>query len=232
MGIAIRRSEDIKGFKFKSKELKLSQCADDTKILLDGSENSIRNVVKLLDSYTEISGLKVNYNKSELAPLGKSRMEIYTRSVYPGMTITLDKIKTLAITITTNGNTEDLIRYNFEEKKEKIKCIARSWSKRNLTLYGKVTIIKSSIIPQLTYPLSILPNPGHSYFKEIDKIILNFLWDNKPPKIKRNVVLLKHSQGGLGITDIYSYSKSVKFMWIKKMMDNSFDSSWKDLIQL
>ena len=86
----------------------------------------LENVVKLLDSYTEISGLKVNYNKSELVPLGKSRMEIYTHSVSPGMTITLNKIKILAITIPTNGNTEDLIRYNFEEKKEKIKCIVHA----------------------------------------------------------------------------------------------------------
>jgi hypothetical protein len=200
-------------------------------ILLDGSENSIRNIVKLLDSYTEISGLKLNYNRSELAPLRKSRMEIYTHSFSLGMTITLDMINILGITMPTNGNIEDLIRYNFEEKKEKIKCIVHARSKRNLTLYGKVTI--SSIIPQFTYPLSVLPNPGHSYFKEIDKIILNVLWDNKPPKIKRNVVLLKHSQGGLGITDIYiySYSKSVKFMWIKKIMENSFDSSWKNLIK-
>jgi hypothetical protein len=38
-GIAIRRSENIKGFIFKFKELKLSQYADDTEILLDGSEN-------------------------------------------------------------------------------------------------------------------------------------------------------------------------------------------------
>lgn len=106
-----------------------------------------------------------------MAPLGKSRMEMYTHSVSPEMTITLDKINMLTITIPTNGNTEDLIRYNFEEKKENIKCIARSWSKRNLALYGKVTIIKKSIIPQLTYPLSIRPNPGHNYFKEIDKII-------------------------------------------------------------
>ena len=34
-------------------------------------EVNIRNVVKLLDNYTEISGLRVNY-KSELALLGKS----------------------------------------------------------------------------------------------------------------------------------------------------------------
>jgi hypothetical protein len=32
----------------------------------------------------------------------------------------------------------------------------------------------------------------------------------------RNVVLLMYSQGGLDITNVYSYCKSVKFMWIKK----------------
>ena len=75
---------------------------------------------------------------------------------------TLDKINILGITIPIKENTEDLIRYNFVEKKEKIKSIVRAWSRRNVTLYGNVTIINSSIIPQLTYPLSVLPNPGHS----------------------------------------------------------------------
>jgi hypothetical protein len=41
-----------------------------TQILLDGSEKSVRNTVNLLNNFTKISGLKVNYNKSELAPLG------------------------------------------------------------------------------------------------------------------------------------------------------------------
>jgi hypothetical protein len=53
MGIANRRSEDIRGLKFKSKELKLSQYANDAQIVLGGSGNLIRNV-KLLDSDTAI----------------------------------------------------------------------------------------------------------------------------------------------------------------------------------
>jgi hypothetical protein len=39
MGIANRRSEDIRGLKFKSKELKLSQYANDAQIVLGGSGN-------------------------------------------------------------------------------------------------------------------------------------------------------------------------------------------------
>ena len=109
MGIANKRPEDIRGLKFKSKELKLFQYGNDGQIALDGSANLIRNVVKLLNSDTAIGGIQLNYNRSELAPLGKSKMEeICTHSFSPGMTI---------ITIPTNGNTEDLIRYKFEEKK-------------------------------------------------------------------------------------------------------------------
>ena len=44
---------------------------DDTQILLDGSEKSVHNTVNLSINFTKISGLKVNYNKSELVPLGR-----------------------------------------------------------------------------------------------------------------------------------------------------------------
>jgi hypothetical protein len=121
LAISIRRSDEIKGFKFKTKELKLCQYADDTHILLDGSGKSVRNTIKLLDNFSQISGLKVNYSKSELALLGRSRMEIYTHNFSPGMEMTLDKIKALGVTLPTNGKIEDLIKLNFEEKKQKIK---------------------------------------------------------------------------------------------------------------
>jgi hypothetical protein len=38
LGIAIKQSKDIKEFCDKRKEIKLSQYADDTQILLDGSQ--------------------------------------------------------------------------------------------------------------------------------------------------------------------------------------------------
>ena len=41
LGIAIRRSDDVKGFKYKNAESKLSLYADDTQIIIDGSENKL-----------------------------------------------------------------------------------------------------------------------------------------------------------------------------------------------
>jgi hypothetical protein len=74
LGIAIRRSDDAKGFKYKNAESKLSQYADDIQIIIDGSENSIKTSINILNEFSKISGLKVNLNKSELIPPGHSKV--------------------------------------------------------------------------------------------------------------------------------------------------------------
>jgi predicted methyltransferase len=48
---------------------------DDTQIIIDGSENSIKTSINILNEFSKISGLKVNLNKSELIPLGHSKVE-------------------------------------------------------------------------------------------------------------------------------------------------------------
>ena len=42
------RKKNIKGIKINNKEYKISQYADDTQLLLDGSEKSLRNTLEML----------------------------------------------------------------------------------------------------------------------------------------------------------------------------------------
>ena len=44
---------------------KISEYADDTTLILDGSESSFSRSLSILDSFALISGLKVNYEKTE-----------------------------------------------------------------------------------------------------------------------------------------------------------------------
>jgi hypothetical protein len=74
-----------------------------------------------LNEFSKISGLKVNLNKSELIPLGHSKVEIYTHSFSPGVKITTDKFKLLSIIIPTNGKQTDLIEENYHNKKKNIR---------------------------------------------------------------------------------------------------------------
>ena len=138
-------------------------------------------------------------------------------------------LKVLGIKIPINGEIQDLIELNYKPLLQKIKTITKTWLKRKLTYYGKSTIVKSLILPQLIYQLTNLPSPPCSFLKEVDDIIFQFLWDNKRPKIKRSQLYLEYALGGLKIPNIYVYSSSLKLRWIKALVDVEDNSAWKKL---
>ena len=49
--------------------------ADDTTLILDGTDISAKLSLGLLDSFAEISGLKVNYEKTEALWIGSLRLQ-------------------------------------------------------------------------------------------------------------------------------------------------------------
>ena len=63
MGNTVRKDNEVHGIKIFDTECKLSQCADNTTMILDGSKSSFLRSLCLLDAFASISGLKVNYEK-------------------------------------------------------------------------------------------------------------------------------------------------------------------------
>ena len=74
LAIKIRQSITIDG-----EEYKISQFADDTSLLLDGSEKSINASLNLLNTFSEISGLKINFDKTKIIWIGSIKYS--TRSI-------------------------------------------------------------------------------------------------------------------------------------------------------
>ena len=72
MGILLRQNKNIKGIYIENKEYKLFQYADDTGILLDGSESSLRSTLNLLDQFSKYSGLTPNLEKTRCIWTGSS----------------------------------------------------------------------------------------------------------------------------------------------------------------
>ena len=48
---------------------------------------------------------------------------------------------------------------NFLEKLDSIKKLINIWSSRGLSIYGKVTVVKSLLTPKFVYVSSFLPTP-------------------------------------------------------------------------
>ena len=62
----LRTNENIKCININGNDFLLSQYADDTQIFLDGTEQSLREALRVLDRFYAISGLKINIEKTKL----------------------------------------------------------------------------------------------------------------------------------------------------------------------
>ena len=66
--------------------------------------------------------------------------------------------------------------------------------------------------------------------KEIQDIFYKFLWDGKPDKIKRNVIINNYEEGGLKLAHIESFCKALNMSWLHKLLDQMNMSPWKILL--
>ena len=111
-------------------------------------------------------------------------------------------------------NQESANRLNFEGKV--LEKTLNTWQWRNLTLYGKINIVKTIGISKLIYSASVLPVPDH-YVQEIKKLIFNFIWAGKTPEIKRNTIIGEKKNGGLKMCDFNIMEKALKITWVNRI---------------
>ena len=73
LATAIHGDNEIKGISMGNVECKLSQYADNTTMILDGSQVSLERSFALLDSFSQLSGLRVNCEKTEVLWIGSKK---------------------------------------------------------------------------------------------------------------------------------------------------------------
>ena len=126
LGSAIRNDNVIRGFKVLDTESKISQYADDTTLILDGSESSFSRSLSILDSFALISGLKVNYEKTEALWIGPYKNSESAISSSKPILWAKDKVYALGIWFSTSNDA--YLNTNFTEKINKLQSILNNWS--------------------------------------------------------------------------------------------------------
>ena len=81
------------------------------------------------------------------------------------------------------NNFDAIADQNIEKKIIEIKKLINLWNARYLTPFGKITIIKSSLISKITHVLLSLPSPSAQSFDTLDSIFKSFIWNSKVPKL-------------------------------------------------
>ena len=216
--LSIRQNPHISGIKIGKKINKIKQYADDTQIITLFDARSFAEIVLTFDTFTDISGLTINYDKTEILRIGNIKNTDLTLPNTHTFKWTNNEIRVLGITIMTSSS--EIIASNIEPLLVKINNISEIWSKRKLTLFGKTTIINTLLVSQLIYRLSVLPTPQLTSMKLIDNTLFSFLWGGKTHKIAKNYVTNTYENAGIKMVDIYKKDMSLKIAWVKRIAEN------------
>ena len=155
----LRQSNRIEGLIFNEKEIRLSKYADDTLIYLSANEQNLSHCFEILSTYSKISGLKINVNKSKIVRLGNFHGTLCSRL---GLKWVDDVITYLGVQIPVD-NLSHIHSLNFDAKIEEAPKLLKVGYCRNLTLLGKITVLKSLVLPKFVYLFSNSSDPRNLF---------------------------------------------------------------------
>ena len=211
---AIKCDDLIKGVRIGEKEIKSTMYADDTTVFVSDL-NSIGHLLDMLEKFASTSGLQVNTSKTEAMWLGcwKDRQDIPFNFNWPQ-----EPICALGVFFSYDSPKAD--KLNFDDKIRNMEKVLNVWKCRKLTLIGRINIVKTLALSKLIFNASNLYVLPH-VVDETNKLMLNFIWEGKPPKIKRATIIGEKSDGGLKMIDFGIMETALKISWIPRIQQNS-----------
>lgn len=215
----IRNNRSIKGIKIGSKELKLTQLADDTTVFLR-TDNDIVQLILEIKRFSKASGLILNTAKTKGLILGNYGRN--TRTIH-GIDFPKTAIKSLGVYF--GKNKRECLQLNWDSLLEDIQNLLNSWKKRNLTYFGKITVIKTLAISKCNHLLQNINTPNEILTK-LDRLFFKFLWNDKNDKVKRIQMKQPYENGGLKMVDVKQQLEIFRIKWVNRLI-TSENASWK-----
>ena len=112
-----------------------------------------------------------------------------------------------------------MIELNYRSKINDIEKVLVRYQKYDLSLIGKVTVIKTIAIPKLVYLLTVLPSPRNVIYDSINGMFSKFLWGEKVriavAQLEKNI-----EDGGLKLTNLRLFQIALKLSWIKRLIES------------
>ena len=112
-------------------EFKISQYADDTSIFLDRSTESLNQTLLELEFFANISGLKINFDKTQVVWIGSKNFSTSAIKTRWKLSWGANKFKVLGIIF--NTDLDQMSKENYVSKIKHLENMARIWGKRSVT---------------------------------------------------------------------------------------------------
>ena len=214
----IRGNTEILGIESDGLTKKLNLVADDILLVFQNTHSGCEQLAVGLHNFSQESGLKINLDKCTISRIGKFNDVPLDPEVLPFFQRKLNSLSYIGIDF--NFNISQLWDINVTPKFKKIiKEIRAIKSFGQVSLLGRVQVLKSLFFSQLAYFTTILPSPPPKIVSKFQSDLNDVIWWGRSPKLKFSCAVAHPTQGGIRMIDLSAHLQTQKLLTVQAALD-------------
>jgi len=220
---AINADTSISGFRLPGSpqmNVKLVIYADDTAVFFSNASD-LAQVSHWVTVYELASGAEVNKKKSSGLVFSGDPSRFST--AFPTVWTPADTpTKYLGVLVGRKVNQDS----QWKETTKKLASSLKLWSRRDLSLTGKRSVINTYALSKLWYIASFTPIPT-AVATEVNKLVFDFLrGSRRRALVAQDWFSVPRDQGGLGLVDTRSQGEHLLRIWCRRLLNDTSDAPW------
>lgn len=171
-------SPHVRGLRVGWLEERVALYADYLLLFLNDAGPSLEGALQVLNSFSSVTGLRVNWTKSLLFPIDPAARDTAPTDI-PLQWV--ENFKYLGVVVARRAS--DYLPLNLSPVVQETQKRLKSWESLPLSILGRINLFKMKILPKFTYLFRHSPQwIPKSFFIRLHRLLASFIWGSQSPR--------------------------------------------------